>query len=108
VLDNFAYYVRRYSQTGNEAEALGAYCRSWVETYDLLVRLPIAEPLAAEGFRSTDQEFQREIDRWCDEMFEVYNERTRPLYVRGPMSATEIARFILESDQPRVQGLTVG
>ena len=108
VLDNFAYYVRRYSQTGKEAEALGAYCRSWVETYDLLVRLPIAEPLAADGFRSTDQEFQREIDRWCDEMFEVYNERTRPLYVRGPMSATEIARFILESDQPRVQGLTVG
>ena len=104
VLDNFAYYVRRYSNRGQEAEGLAAFCRSWMETYDLLVRLPIAEPLASDGFRSTDKDFQLEIDRLCDEMFEKqYNERTRPAYVRGPMSAGEIARIILESE-PRVQG----
>ena len=109
VLDNFAYYVRRYTQNGDEAQALGAYCRSWMQTYDLLVRLTIAEPLAADGFRSTDRGFQQEIDRLCDEMFEeYYNRQTRPAYVRGPMSADEIARFILESDQPRVQSLPVG
>lgn len=109
VLDNFAYYVRRYSRNGREAEALGAYCRSWIETYDLLIRLPIAEPLAADGFRSTDKDFQREIDRLCDEMFEEhYNERTHPAYVRGPMSAGEIARFILASDTPRVESLLIG
>jgi nicotinamide riboside kinase len=109
VLDNFAYYVRRYSRSGPEAEALGAYCRSWIQTYDLLIRLPIAEPLAADGFRSTDKDFQREIDRLCDEMFEKhYNERTHPAYVRGPMSASEIAGFILESDTPGVESLLAG
>ena len=109
VLDNFAYFVRRYSKSSRECEALGAYCRSWIETYDLLVRLPIAQPLAADGFRSTDEEFQREIDRLCDEMFEArYNERTRPAYVRGPLSADEIARLILENDQPRAEGSLAG
>jgi nicotinamide riboside kinase len=109
VLDNFAYYARRYSRSGTEGEALGAYCRSWIQTYDLLVRLPIAEPLAADGFRSTDRDFQREIDRLCDEMFEeYYNEQTHPAYVRGPMSAGEIARFILESDTQTVESLRAG
>jgi hypothetical protein len=108
VLDNFAYYVRRYSADGNEAQTLGAYCRSWIQTYDLLVRLTIAEPLAPDGFRSTDRGFQKEIDRLCDEMFEErYDKQTRPAYIRGPMSADEIARYILES-QPRVQSSPVG
>lgn len=106
VLDNFAYYVRRYSKSVNEAEALGAYCRSWIQTYDLLVRLPIGPPLAADGFRSTDEDFQREIDRLCDEMFDQnYNEQTRPAYLRGLLSAGEIAQFILERDQPKVRSL---
>jgi nicotinamide riboside kinase len=109
VLDNFAYYVRRYSESGNEAEALGAYCRSWIETYDLLVRLPIGPALAADGFRSTDEDFQREIDRLCDKLFDQnYNERTHPTYVRGLLSAGEIAQFILETDQPNARSLTLG
>ena len=92
VLDNFAYYVRRYGRQGEEAEALGLYCRSWMHTYDLLVRLPIVEALAPDGFRSTDARFQREIDLLCDELFEVvYNEKTRPAYLRGSLSASEIA-----------------
>ncbi|MFY9555074.1 MAG: AAA family ATPase [Blastocatellia bacterium] len=95
VLDNFAYYVRRYGNKGEEAEALTAYCRSWMKTYDLLVRLPIAEPLAPDGFRSTDTGFQRDIEILCDELFEAaYNEASRPVYVRGPLSAGEIAQFV--------------
>lgn len=96
VLDNFAYYVRRFGQSGDEARALGAYCLSWMSSYDLLVRLPITHPLAADGFRSTDVNFQHEIDRLCDEMFEArYNEQTRPAYIRGPASATDIAERIV-------------
>jgi AAA domain len=96
VLDNFAYYVRRYGSRGEEAEALGAYCRSWMKTYELLVRLPIARVLAADGFRSTNAEFQLEIDLLCDELFEsAYNRRTRPAYARGPVTAVEIADIIL-------------
>lgn len=95
VLDNFAYYVRRYGNGGEEAEALGAYCLSWMRTYNLLVRLPITQAPAPDGFRSTDAEFQREIDLLCDELFESsYGEGTRPAYVREPLSAGEIAEIV--------------
>jgi hypothetical protein len=96
VLDNFAYYVRRYGERGGEAEALGAYCRSWMSTYDLLLRLPVTQPLAPDGFRSTDLQFQHEIDDLCDRLFEGdYNRTTRPAYIRGALSAPEIAELIL-------------
>ena len=96
VLDNFAYYARRYGLKGAEAEALALYCRSWMRTYDLLVRLPVTEALAPDGFRSTDAEFQREIDLLCDELFEsAYNETTKPIYVRGSLTAGELAEMVL-------------
>ena len=47
VLDNFAYYVRRFGDAGDEARALGAYCLSWMNSYDLLVRS--AHHLPARG-----------------------------------------------------------
>lgn len=96
VLDNFAYYARRFGRKGEEAEALGSYCRSWMNTYDLLVRLPITEGLAPDGFRSTDTKFQREIDLLCDELFEsAYNESTKPIYVRGSLTARELGEMVL-------------
>lgn len=95
VLDNFAYYVRRCGRSGEEARALEAYCRSWMKTYDLLVRLPIAREIEADGFRSTDPAFQREIDQICDLLFDrEYDEGTRPAYVRGAWSAQQIAEYI--------------
>jgi hypothetical protein len=94
VLDNFAYYVRRYGDIGKEADGLGSYCRSWMDTYDLLVRLPIAQQLAPDGFRSTDVVFQQEIDGLCDRLFDPYNQITHPVYLRGSMSAAEIGQFI--------------
>src|SRR6185295_7025394 len=98
VLDNFAYYVRRYGCKGEEAEALGAYCRSWMRTYDLLLRLPITQALASDGFRSTDEQFQREIDLLCDELFETaYSRSTRPAYVRGLLSAGELAELVMQA-----------
>ncbi|HXG91364.1 MAG TPA: AAA family ATPase [Blastocatellia bacterium] len=96
VLDNFAYYVRRYGETDKGSQALGAYCRAWMSTYDLLVRCTITHRLEADGFRSTDEEFQRDIDRLCDRLFESeYDKSTRPAYVRGPLTANEIADRIL-------------
>lgn len=95
VLDNFAYYARLYGMTGQQPEALGAYCLSWMNTYDLLIRLPVRERLTDDGFRSTNVEFQSDIDRLCDELFESrYNDKTRPSYIQGPLSASEIAEFI--------------
>src|SRR6185436_16393496 len=94
VLDNYAYYIRRYGDSGQEAEALGSYCRAWMNTYDLLVRLPITQQLAPDGFRSTDAVFQQEIDRLCDALFHSYNQITHPVYLSGSMSAAEIAAFL--------------
>lgn len=95
VLDNFAYYARLYETTGEQAEALMVYCRAWMSTYDLLVRLPITEPLTDDGFRSTDAKFQQEIDLLCDKLFEShYTPKTRPAYIRGLMTASEIAERI--------------
>jgi hypothetical protein len=97
VLDNFAYYIRRFAATGHQCEALHAYCRSWMTSYDLLVRLPIVQALTADGFRSTDINFQREIDALCDELFDrEYNEHTKPAYLRGSRTADEIADMILQ------------
>lgn len=96
VLDNFAYYVRLYGTNEQQSEALISYCRMWMNTYDLLVRLPVKEPLTDDGFRSTDVRFQHEIDQWCDRLFESnYGEGTRPKYIRGLMTAGEIAELIL-------------
>lgn len=95
VLDNFAYYARLYGTQGQQGEALAAYCRAWMSTYDLLVRLPITERLTDDGFRSTNVKFQLEIDQLCDKLFEgQYDEKSRPVYVRGPLSAGEIAELI--------------
>lgn len=96
VLDNFAYYLRLFGGDSDDARALEAYCRSWMKTYDLLVRLPVTNPLSPDGFRSTDVEFQHEIDRLCDALFESsYGEATRPAYVRGRLTADRIADLIV-------------
>jgi hypothetical protein len=96
VLDNFAYFVRRFGGRGRDSIALFEYCLAWMDSYDLLVRLPVLQPLTADGFRSTDLKFQREIDLLCDELFEErYGEKSRPAYLRGPLSAAEIAERVL-------------
>ena len=100
VLDNFAYYVRRFDCLTEECEALRAYCYAWMKGYDLLVRLPITRHLTADGFRSTDETFQRHIDAICDDLFEsVYTAETRPAYLRGAFDASQIADFILQMSQ---------
>lgn len=96
VLDNFAYYLRRYGDDSLEAEALRLYCLSWINTYDLLIRLPVANPLTADGFRSTDEGFQREIDNICDVLFESrYDATTSPAYTRGSLTAIQIAKMVV-------------
>ncbi len=102
MLDNYAYYARLYGTTGEQAEALLAYCRAWMSSYDLLVRLPVMAPLTDDGFRSTDVQFQHEIERWCDELFEGrYNDQTRPAYIRSLLTANDIAGYILSRGAER-------
>ena len=103
VLDNYAYYARRFGMDGQEAKALHGYCREWMRTYDLLIRLPITQEPAPDGFRSTSIEFQREIDNLCDRLFEPeYNKKSRPAYARGSLTASAIVEMIL--NDPFQQG----
>jgi hypothetical protein len=98
VLDNFAYYVRRFATPDDDCQSLHAYCRAWMKSYDLLVRLPIKQALTSDGFRSTDVKFQQQIDLLCDELFEgEYSGQTKPAYLRGPFNANQIADIILQS-----------
>jgi nicotinamide riboside kinase len=98
VLDNFAYYVRRCGAGGEEYEALKSYCYSWMKTYDLLVRLRITEPMIEDGFRSVDEQFQREIDELCDRLFEpVFHRWTHPAYIVAASSSEQTADMILGS-----------
>ncbi|MEW6211678.1 MAG: AAA family ATPase [Acidobacteriota bacterium] len=100
VLDNFAYYVLRYGNGSPVFEALREYCLVWMNTYDLLVRLPITHPLEPDGFRSTDADFQRRIDQLCDELFEArFDATTHPAYTRGNFSAVQIAKMIFLKEQ---------
>ena len=104
VLDNFAYYHRRYHTMTEEQEALLHYCLVWMRSYDLLVRLPITHQLAADGFRSTNETFQREIDALCDELFESrYNETTYPAYLRGAFTAEQIADKVIQTSAMAIQ-----
>ena len=97
VLDNFAYYIRRYGGRGARSEALSRFCTYWMTTYDLLVRLPLVSPPSEDGFRSTDVRFQSEIDELCDSLFEqTYNAETTPAYFRGPFTADEIRGLMID------------
>ncbi len=100
VLDNFAYYVRRFGNNSPVFESLRAYCMAWMNTYDLLVRLPITHALEPDGFRSTDADFQQRIDQLCDELFEGrFDATTHPAYTRGNFSAVQIAKMIFLKEQ---------
>src|SRR5262249_10825372 len=97
VLDNFAYYHRRYQALTEENDALLGYCLSWMQSYHLLIRLPVTHSLTADGFRSTNQDFQREIDSICNDLFESrYNKTTQPKYIRGAFTAERIADLVLQ------------
>ena len=97
VLDNFAYYIRRYGTSSPRYEALSRFCTYWMTTYDFLVRLPLSSPPSDDGFRSTDPRFQAEIDELCDSLFEhTYTAETTPAYFRGPFTAEEIREMMID------------
>jgi len=69
VLDNYCYLVNKCGRQ----PALEPWLTGWLETYDVLVGVPLVEraifaevfrqPLLADGFRAVDDDFRRRIDR---------------------------------------------
>ncbi|MBI4617317.1 MAG: AAA family ATPase [Planctomycetes bacterium] len=60
VLDNYAYMVL----ASGRQEYLQPLLARWIETYDILVQVPIIDRrIVADGTRTTAREFQMRIDR---------------------------------------------
>ncbi|MBK7580311.1 MAG: ATP-binding protein [Myxococcales bacterium] len=57
-LDNYVYLLLA---AGPQA-GLDLLVNYWMKSYDLLVAVPVVEVPSADGFRTTDPEFQRAVD----------------------------------------------
>ncbi len=69
VLDNYAYLVAR---AGRQA-ALDALVRSWVGSYDALIKVPVTAPPTFDGTRAVSLAFQREIDVTIDDLITAFD-----------------------------------
>jgi len=64
VLDNYAYMVHA---AGRRAE-LEPFIRHWMNSYDLLVKVPVIAPPSFDGTRDTSVDFQLGIDDLIDKL----------------------------------------
>lgn len=92
VLDNYAYFCHKFGRRGH----LDSMIAAWMETYDLLVKVPIVEDwLIADGVRSVNREFQTAIDRLVDELLKSFRvEEARLLRTDTPAAVGEILNAV--------------
>ena len=81
VIDNFAYYLR--VTRGEDPYDVKPLVRAWSETYDLYVRLLPDIPLKADGVRSTNVAFRKEIERILDWIIPEYVDSARLVELRA-------------------------
>lgn len=60
VIDNYAYYLRK----ANNKTHLHSLVDEWTKTYDYIIKLPnTSQYLIDDGFRSTNESFQKEMEQ---------------------------------------------
>jgi len=64
VVDNYAYMVHA---TGRRPE-MEPFIRHWMQTYDLLVKVPVIAPPSFDGTRDTSVDFQSDIDQLINKL----------------------------------------
>jgi len=69
VLDNYAYMV----QAAGRRSDLEPYILAWMQTYDLLVKVPIVTAPTFDGTRDTSVQFQFDIDRLIDRLLDTFS-----------------------------------
>lgn len=69
VLDNYAYLV----QAAGRRPELEPLILAWMQTYDLLVKVPIIDAPTFDGTRDVSIEFQHAIDRLIDELLASFS-----------------------------------
>lgn len=73
VLDNYAYLVHAEGRQSH----LEPLVKQWMQTYSLLVKVPIIAAPTYDGTRDTSVDFQVGVDRLIDELLEEFEiERT--------------------------------
>lgn len=80
VLCIYAYFLWNLEREPHKkelpmAQIANKLFEEWVKTYDFIFKLPISEQtrLVDDGFRSTQQSWQKEIDDILDKIIEKYN-----------------------------------
>lgn len=66
VLDNYAYLALACGRQ----RAIERFVDHWMQTYDLLFKVPVSGEVPPDGVRDTDAIFVREIDRLVDTLLE--------------------------------------
>jgi len=88
VLDNYAYYCHKFGRQFH----LDALIKEWIETYSLLVKVPIVDEwLIDDGVRSVDRQFRVEIDAWVEDLIhDLAQGRTRIIRLSYPFDVEHI------------------
>jgi nicotinamide riboside kinase len=97
VLDNYVYLlVAEGRQRG-----LDPLVDHWMETYDLLLHVPVVEAPRADGIRATDPSFQRAID---DRLLDELERRRLPVSrldpAERPSWVDHAERLVLDALEP--------
>jgi len=75
VIDNYIYLLNKFgSQKPYETLVL-----EWIKTYDFLFKVPVIEKPEHDGVRSTDLNFQKEIDKKLTEFLKKNNIKVHEL-----------------------------
>lgn len=103
VLDNYCY-MRRAAGPAVAESGFEALVRSWLPSYDVLVRVPVVGDPRFDGVRDTDHAFQREIDASVAETLTAWRIPHVPLDPAGRESWSAV---VLDAVLPRLkpQGL---
>jgi GTPase SAR1 family protein len=64
ILDNYAYMVHKFGRI----QLFDGIMRSWIPTYDFLIKVPIIAPPSYDGLRDTRGDYQQEIDRLIESL----------------------------------------
>lgn len=81
VVDNFAYYLR--VTKGDDPFDIRPLVKNWSTTYDMYVRLRPDVPLLADGVRSTNDKFRRDIEKILDQLVPLCVPSDRLLELRA-------------------------
>lgn len=93
-IDNYAYCIRASHQqdekgrpriNADQLEMLKLKCQHWARTYDYLfvTTIPARKKMENDGFRSTDKQFQLEIDAILKEIIKDWTLNEKVTVVQG-------------------------